>query len=65
MSENEIAARDRDRRVALHEAAHLTVGRALGTTYGGATINENLELGFSGLVWGPDFQLLAAETIRG
>jgi hypothetical protein len=46
----------RDRRVALHEAAHLTVGRALGASYGGATIEENLELGFSGLCWGPDFQ---------
>lgn len=46
----------RDRRVALHEAAHLTVGRALGASYGGATINENSDLGFSGLCWGPDFQ---------
>jgi hypothetical protein len=46
----------RDRRIALHEAAHLTVGRALGASYGGATIEENLELGFSGLCWGPHFQ---------
>jgi hypothetical protein len=50
----EIAARDR--RIALHEAAHLTVGRALGASFGGATIEENAELGFSGLCWGPDFQ---------
>jgi hypothetical protein len=46
----------RDRRVALHEAAHLTVGRALGAKFGGATIVENPDLGFSGLCWGPDFQ---------
>ena len=52
--ENEIVTRDR--RVALHEAAHLTVGRALGASFGGATIDENAELGFSGLCWGPDFQ---------
>jgi hypothetical protein len=52
--ENEIVTRDR--RIALHEAAHLTVGRALGASYGGATIEENSELGFSGLCWGPDFQ---------
>jgi hypothetical protein len=50
--ESEVA---RDRRVALHEAAHLTVGRALGASYGGATIQENEELGFSGLCWGPDY----------
>jgi hypothetical protein len=53
----------RDRRVALHEAAHLTVGRALGTSFGGAIIVENRDLGFSGLCWGPDFQSrLACET---
>ncbi|WP_024506586.1 hypothetical protein [Bradyrhizobium sp. ARR65] len=46
----------RDTRIARHEAAHLTVGRALGAEFGGATIEENLDLGFSGLVWGPDFQ---------
>jgi hypothetical protein len=46
----------RDRRIALHEAAHLTVGRALGASYGGATIEENVELGYGGLCWGPDFQ---------
>ncbi|RXG86144.1 hypothetical protein [Bradyrhizobium zhanjiangense] len=46
----------RDRRIALHEAAHLTVGRALGATYGGATIEEDAALGFSGLCWGPDFE---------
>jgi hypothetical protein len=57
-------ARDRRAgRVAYHEAAHLTVGRALGATYGGATIEENRELGFSGLCWGPDFESrLAGET---
>jgi hypothetical protein len=54
MSENEIDARDA--RIARHEAAHLTVGRALGASFGGATIEENLDLGFSGLCWGPDFQ---------
>jgi hypothetical protein len=54
MSGNEIDARDR--RIARHEAAHLTVGRALGATFGGATIEENLDLGFSGLCWGPDFE---------
>jgi hypothetical protein len=46
----------RDRRIALHEAAHLTVGRALGASYGGATIEENVDLGYGGLCWGPDFQ---------
>jgi hypothetical protein len=46
----------RDRRIALHEAAHLTVGRALGASYGGATIEENLDLGFSGLCWGPEWE---------
>jgi hypothetical protein len=46
----------RDTRIATHEAAHLTVGRALGATYGGATIEENAELGYGGLCWGPDFE---------
>jgi hypothetical protein len=45
----------RDTRIAWHEAAHLAVGRALGATYGGATIEENPDLGFSGLCWGPDY----------
>jgi hypothetical protein len=53
--ENEVDIRARDRRIALHEAAHLTVGRACGAPYGGATIQENLELGYSGLCWGPDY----------
>jgi hypothetical protein len=56
MSENENPRDARDQRIARHEAAHLTVGRALGATYGGATIVENADLGFSGLVWGPDFE---------
>src|SRR5271166_1735560 len=61
MSENEIDARDR--RIARHEAAHLTVGRALGAKFGGATIEENPDLGFGGLCWGPDFQSrFAGET---
>jgi hypothetical protein len=46
----------RDTRIAQHESAHLTVGRALGAAFGGATINENLELGFGGLCWGPNFK---------
>jgi hypothetical protein len=46
----------RDRRIAWHEAAHLTVGRALGATYGGATVEENAELGFNGLCWGPEWE---------
>lgn len=46
----------RDRRIAYHEAAHLTVGRALGAQFGGATIEANAALGFSGLCWGPDFK---------
>jgi hypothetical protein len=54
MSENQHD--DRDARVAQHEAAHLCVGRALGATFGGATIEENPELGFSGLCWGPNFE---------
>jgi len=53
MSENEIT---RDLRIAWHEAAHLTVGSTLGATYGGATIEENHDLGFSGLCWGPAFE---------
>jgi hypothetical protein len=61
MSENEIVARDR--RIARHEAAHLTVGRALGAQFGGATINENLDLGYGGLCWGPNFKShFAGET---
>jgi hypothetical protein len=55
MSDNEIDAA-RDRRIAYHEAAHLTVGRALGAAFGGATINADPDRGFSGLVWGPDFE---------
>ena len=54
MSENEHEARDR--RIARHEASHLTCGRALGAKFGGATITENPDLGFSGLCWGPDFE---------
>jgi hypothetical protein len=54
MSENQHD--DRDARIAQHEAAHLCVGRALGAQFGGATIEENTELGFSGLCWGPDFE---------
>jgi hypothetical protein len=69
MQNNNVIATDaemivsRDARVAQHEAAHLTVGRALGAQFGGATINENLELGFGGMVWGPDFKShFAGET---
>jgi hypothetical protein len=51
--ESEVA---RDTRIGWHEAAHLTVGRALGATYGGATIEENAELGYGGLCWGPDWK---------
>jgi hypothetical protein len=51
--ESEVA---RDTRIAWHEAAHLCVGRALGATYGGATVEENAELGFSGLCWGPEWE---------
>ncbi|MGY4349803.1 hypothetical protein ACVWXM_006296 [Bradyrhizobium sp. GM7.3] len=53
----------RDLRIARHEAAHLTVGRALGAKFGGATIEENRELGFSGLCWGPDFQSRCADEV--
>jgi len=61
MSENEIDARDL--RIARHEAGHLTVGRALGAAFGGATINENAELNCGGMVWGPDFKShFAGET---
>lgn len=52
--ENDIVARDR--RIAYHEAGHLTVGRALGAAFGGATINENLDLGYGGLCWGPTYE---------
>jgi hypothetical protein len=62
MSDNENSDH-RDARIARHEAAHLTVGRALGAQFGGATIVENPDLGFSGLCWGPDFQsCFAGET---
>jgi len=62
MSENEIVV-SRDARIAQHEAAHLTVGRVLGAKFGGATINENLDLGFGGMCWGPDFKShFAGET---
>jgi hypothetical protein len=54
MSENQHD--DRDARIAQHEAAHLCVGRALGAQFGGATITEDPELGFSGLCWGPNFE---------
>ncbi len=56
MSENQIDRSDRDARIARHEAAHICVGSALGAKFGGATIEENRELGFSGLSWGPDFE---------
>jgi hypothetical protein len=46
----------RDQRIARHEAAHLTVGRVLGAAFGGATINADLDLGYGGLCWGPNFQ---------
>jgi hypothetical protein len=46
----------RDRRVAWHEAGHLTVGRALGARYGGATIEENPDLGYGGMCWGPEWE---------
>ncbi|WP_316207541.1 hypothetical protein [Bradyrhizobium sp. SZCCHNR3118] len=52
----ESATNPRDRRIACHEAGHLTVGRVLGATFGGATIEENPDLGFSGLCWGADFE---------
>ncbi|MGO9682364.1 MAG: hypothetical protein ACLPTZ_07205, partial [Beijerinckiaceae bacterium] len=41
-----------DRRVALHEAGHVLVGRALGGEIGGATITST-EF-FAGRVWGPN-----------
>jgi hypothetical protein len=44
----------RDVRIAYHESAHLTVGRALGAAFGGATIVENTDLGYGGLCWGTD-----------
>jgi hypothetical protein len=56
MSDESDARGHRDARIARHEAAHLTVGRALGAKFGGATIEESLDLGFSGLCWGPEFQ---------
>jgi hypothetical protein len=43
-----------DRRIALHEAGHITVGRALGAEFGGATINPGPD--FSGMAWGPYFE---------
>jgi hypothetical protein len=54
-SENE-AVIARALRVARHEASHVVVGRALGAAFGGVTIEENLDLGYSGLAWGPDFE---------
>lgn len=37
--ENDVVTRDaRDLRIARHEAGHLTVGRALGAAFGGATV---------------------------
>jgi hypothetical protein len=38
----------------LHEAGHITVGRALGAEFGGATINAGPD--FSGMAWGPSFE---------
>lgn len=46
----------RDLRVAYHEGAHICVGSVLGARWGGATITENLDLGYGGLCWGPDFK---------
>jgi hypothetical protein len=43
-----------DHRIALHEAGHIVVGRALGAEFGGATINAGLD--FSGMAWGPSFE---------
>jgi hypothetical protein len=43
-----------DRRIALHEAGHIVVGRALGAEFGGATINAGPD--FSGMAWGPSFE---------
>jgi hypothetical protein len=40
-----------DWRVALHEAGHVVVGRALGMEVGGVTIIQGPD--FSGLTWGP------------
>jgi len=55
----------RDYRIALHEAAHLTAGRCLGALFGGATIDADPALGFSGRCWGPDFELrFASEEDR-
>ena len=69
MQNNSVMATDaemivsRDVRVAQHEAAHLTVGRVLGAAFGGATINADLDLGYGGLCWGPDFKShFAGET---
>jgi hypothetical protein len=57
----------RDARVAQHEAGHLTVGRALGAKFGGATIIEDLDAGYGGLCWGPEFvsHFEAGETTSG
>lgn len=41
----------RMRRIAVHEAAHAVVGRALDSPLGGATIVEGADYG--GMVWGP------------
>ena len=41
-----------DRRIAIHEASHCVVGRALGADIGGVTIVADGK--FAGKVWGPD-----------
>jgi hypothetical protein len=62
LSENKVVIA-RDHRIARHEVAHLTVGRAIGAQFGGATINADLDLGYGGLCWGPTFQSrFAGET---
>jgi hypothetical protein len=43
-----------DERVAIHEAAHATIGRLLGQPLGGVTIVPGD--GFSGRCWGPKFE---------
>ncbi len=41
-----------DRRIAIHEASHAVVRRALGLQIGGATITPGADYG--GMVWGPE-----------
>lgn len=42
---------EQDRQIGVHEAGHITVGRSLGSAYGGATLVPGVN--FSAKVWGP------------